>query len=89
MAEFRPDSFWHGGDYNPEQWPEEVWAEDMKLFKEAGIDTLTINIFSWAALQPSEDEYRFEKLDEIVKTLQDTFTEQAFHLRNPFLEEFF
>ena len=61
----------YGGDYNPEQWPEEVWAEDMKLFKEAGIDTLTINIFSWAALQPSEDEYRFEKLDKIVKTLQD------------------
>lgn len=20
-----------GGDYNPEQWPEEVWAQDMRL----------------------------------------------------------
>ena len=44
----------YGGDYNPEQWPEEVWAEDMRLFKLAGIDTVSLNIFSWAALQPSE-----------------------------------
>ena len=31
----------YGGDYNPEQWPEEIWQEDMKLLKEAHIDTLT------------------------------------------------
>ena len=46
----------YGGDYNPEQWPEEIWQEDMKLLKEAHIDTLTLNVFSWAALQPSEEE---------------------------------
>ena len=28
----------YGGDYNPEQWPEEVWAEDMRLMREAGRD---------------------------------------------------
>ena len=22
----------YGGDYNPEQWPEEIWEEDMRLF---------------------------------------------------------
>ena len=21
----------YGGDYNPEQWPEDVWQEDMRL----------------------------------------------------------
>ena len=26
--------FLYGGDYNPEQWPEEVWEADMKLLKE-------------------------------------------------------
>ena len=26
----------YGGDYNPEQWPEEVWAEDVRLMREAG-----------------------------------------------------
>lgn len=23
----------YGGDYNPEQWPEEVWHEDVRLLK--------------------------------------------------------
>lgn len=57
----------YGGDYNPEQWPEETWEEDMRLLKLAHIDTLTLNVFSWAALQPSEDEYQFEKLDKIME----------------------
>lgn len=61
----------YGGDYNPEQWPEEIWEEDMKLFKKAGIDTVTLNVFSWASLQPSEDEYDFERLDKIVKLVTD------------------
>ena len=56
----------YGGDYNPEQWDEATWAEDMRLFKLAGIDTLTLNVFSWAALQPSEDTYDFSKLDNIM-----------------------
>lgn len=57
----------YGGDYNPEQWPEETWEEDMRLLKLAHIDTLTLNVFSWAALQPSEEEYCFEKLDKIME----------------------
>ena len=61
----------YGGDYNPEQWPEEIWQEDMKLLKEAHIDTLTLNVFSWAALQPSEEEYNFEKLDKIMKLVKE------------------
>lgn len=59
----------YGGDYNPEQWPREIWAEDMKLFKEAGINEVTLNVFSWATLQPSEDEYDFSQLDAIVDTV--------------------
>ena len=54
-----------GGDYNPEQWPEEIWEEDMRLFKLAHVDTVTINVFSWAMLQPSEEVYDFSKLDKI------------------------
>lgn len=56
----------YGGDYNPEQWPEETWQEDMRLLKKANIDVLTLNVFSWAALQPSEEEYRFDRLDKIM-----------------------
>lgn len=56
----------YGGDYNPEQWPEDVWEEDMRLFHLAGINTVTLNVFSWAAIQPSEEEYDFSKLDKII-----------------------
>lgn len=61
----------YGGDYNPEQWPEEIWNEDMKLLPEAGIDTVTLNVFSWAAIQPDEVTYDFERLDKIVNMVTD------------------
>ncbi|MCC8044904.1 MAG: beta-galactosidase [Clostridiales bacterium] len=60
----------YGGDYNPEQWPEEIWEEDMRLFHKAGIDIVTLNVFSWAALQPSENVYDFEKLDKIMDLVE-------------------
>lgn len=57
----------YGGDYNPEQWPEETWEEDMRLLKLAHIDVVTLNVFSWAMLQPDEDTYCFDKLDRIME----------------------
>lgn len=59
-----------GGDYNPEQWSEEIWEEDMRLFRKAHIDVVTLNVFSWSALQPSEDQYDFEKLDKIMELVK-------------------
>lgn len=61
--------FLYGGDYNPEQWPEETCAEDIKVFKQADINTATINVFSWALLEPQEGKYDFTKLDKIIKEL--------------------
>lgn len=60
------NTIFYGGDYNPEQWQEEVWEEDMRLMKKAHINIVTLNTFSWAALQPSEDVYCFETLDKIM-----------------------
>ncbi|MFF4800301.1 beta-galactosidase [Streptomyces sp. NPDC001351] len=59
----------YGGDYNPEQWPEEVWAEDMRLMAEAGVTMVSVNIFSWALLEPSEGTYDFSRLDRILDLL--------------------
>ncbi len=61
--------FLYGGDYNPEQWPEETWVEDIKVFKQADINSATINVFSWALLEPREGKYDFTKLDRIIKEL--------------------
>lgn len=59
----------YGGDYNPNQWPKEIWDEDMRLFQKAGINCATINVFSWAKIQPSEDTYDFSELDAIIDML--------------------
>ncbi|MDR0669367.1 MAG: beta-galactosidase [Treponema sp.] len=62
----------HGGDYNPEQWlawKDTIWKEDMRLAKLAGINSLSVGIFSWAALEPAEGVYRFEWLDEVMDML--------------------
>ncbi|NUT35403.1 MAG: beta-galactosidase [Hamadaea sp.] len=55
-----------GGDYNPEQWPQQVWEDDHRLFGLAGIDTLTVGVFTWALTQPAPDVYDFSTLDAIV-----------------------
>ncbi|NMO97224.1 beta-galactosidase [Paenibacillus lemnae] len=60
---------WYGGDYSPEQWDEETWKEDDRLFKMAGIDVATVNVFSWALNQPDEDTYDFGWLDETLDRL--------------------
>ena len=61
----------YGGDYNPEQWEESVWEEDMRLFALAGIDIVTLNVFNWAALQKDEESYSFDRLDKIMELVKE------------------
>ncbi len=58
-----------GGDYNPEQWPRAVWAEDRDLMREAGVSLATVGVFSWAHLEPSPGDYRFDWLDDVLDGL--------------------
>ena len=60
---------WYGGDYNPEQWNEATMEEDVRMFKLANIDVATVNVFSWALIQPDETTYSFAKLDNIIERL--------------------
>ena len=60
-----------GGDYNPEQWDDETKQKDMELLPKANIDIVTLNVFSWAMLQPSEDEYDFSELDSNIKMVTE------------------
>ena len=61
--------FLFGGDWNPEQWPEDTWEHDLDMLEDAHINEVTINVFSWALLQPAEDRYDFSMLDKIVALL--------------------
>ena len=63
------DGIAYGGDYNPEQWPEEVWAEDVRLMREAGVNLVSIGIFSWALLEPEEGVFDFGWLDRVIDLL--------------------
>ncbi|MFC8592323.1 beta-galactosidase [Streptomyces atroolivaceus] len=58
-----------GADYNPEQWPREVWEEDIRLMREAGVNIVSLAIFSWARIQPSREEWDFAWLDEVMDLL--------------------
>jgi len=60
-----------GADYNPEQWPEEVWAEDVRLMREAGVTIVSVGIFSWALLQPTADTWNFGWLDRVIDLLHE------------------
>jgi beta-galactosidase len=59
----------YGGDYNPEQWPEEVWAEDVVLMREAGVNLVCVGIFSWARLEPTPGTFEFGWLDRVLDLL--------------------
>jgi beta-galactosidase len=61
----------YGADYNPEQWPEEVWDKEVRLMREAGVNLVSLGIFSWAKLEPRPGEYDFSWLDRIIALLHD------------------
>jgi beta-galactosidase len=60
-----------GGDYNPDQWPEDVWAEDVRLMGAAGVNRISLGIFSWARLEPTPGEYDFDWMDRLLALLAD------------------
>ena len=60
---------WHGGDYNPEQWPSDIWEEDFTLMEKAGMTSATVGVFSWVSLEPAEGKFTFDWLDKVMDGL--------------------
>ncbi|NUR26410.1 MAG: beta-galactosidase [Catenulispora sp.] len=65
----RLDALAYGGDYNPEQWPEAVWVEDVALMREAGVNLVNLGVFSWALIEPEPGVYDFDWLDRVFDLL--------------------
>ncbi|WP_159329302.1 beta-galactosidase [Streptomyces tendae] len=61
----------YGGDYNPEQWPEETWPEDIRLMKAAGVNSVTLGVFSWSKLEPRPGVHDFGWLDRLMDLLHE------------------
>ena len=66
-----PSQLFYGGDYNPEQWSKDVWLEDMRLMRAAGVNLVTLGVFSWANIETSDGVYEFGWLDEIINLLHE------------------
>src|SRR6478735_2414983 len=58
-----------GGDYNPEQWPQAVWREDAELMVRAGVNLVTVGVFSWARIEPTPGARDFGWLDDVLDLL--------------------
>ncbi|MDQ6741222.1 MAG: beta-galactosidase [Actinomycetota bacterium] len=63
------DGIAFGGDYNPEQWPREVWEDDVRLMRKAGVNFITVSVFSWPLLEPEEGRFDFGWLDDVIELL--------------------
>ncbi|MGH3745601.1 MAG: beta-galactosidase, partial [Mycobacteriales bacterium] len=59
----------YGGDYNPEQWPREVWDEDVALMRRAHVNLVTVGVFAWSRLQPSGGRFDLGWLDDVLDLL--------------------
>ncbi len=66
-----PEKLLHGADYNPEQWLDcpEILEEDIKLMKKAGINCVSLGIFSWSQLELDDGRYSFEWMEDIIEKL--------------------
>ncbi|NJP33416.1 beta-galactosidase [Micromonospora thermarum] len=71
MRRWQGERIFFGGDYNPEQWPEETWVEDVALMRRAGVNLVSVGIFSWALLEPEPGRYEFGRLDRVLDLLHD------------------
>jgi len=63
------DSVAYGGDYNPEQWDAETFERDLELMRAAGVNLVSLGIFSWASLEPTEGTYDLDWLAAIIDRL--------------------
>ncbi|MBL0885809.1 beta-galactosidase [Myceligenerans indicum] len=60
-----------GGDYNPEQWPRDVWHEDARLMRQAGVNLVTVGVFSWATYEPEPGARDLGWLDDVLGLLHE------------------
>jgi len=67
----RIGGFVHGGDYNPDQWLDrpDILEEDVRMMKKAGVNCVTLGVFSWAAYEPEEGNFHFEWMEKIIEKL--------------------
>jgi beta-galactosidase len=60
-----------GAAYYPEHWPEERWADDIRLMREAGMTVVRMGEFAWSTMEPVEGEFHFDWLDRAIAAMAE------------------
>jgi beta-galactosidase len=64
-----PSTLLFGADYNPEQWPDDLLDTDIALMLAAGVNRVSLGIFSWAKLEPRSGRFEGAWLERILDAL--------------------
>lgn len=73
--------FLYGGDYNPDQWPKETWSKDIHIFKQAEINSATINIFHGHCLSPKRIDLIFQSWIRLLRSYLKLTLKLSWELR--------
>lgn len=60
------DKFDLGVCYYPEQWPEQMWADDYRRMQEIGFTIVRMGEFAWNIFEPEEGTYAFDLFDRAI-----------------------
>ncbi|NMD46580.1 MAG: beta-galactosidase, partial [Propionibacterium sp.] len=60
-----------GGDWNPDQWPRDVWRHDLELMRRIGVNLVSLPVFAWPQLEPRDGAYSTAWLAEILDALAE------------------
>ena len=60
-----------GVDYYPEHWPRERWYADARLMSQAGFDVVRMAEFAWEKIEPEDEVFDFDWLDDAIMLLGD------------------
>lgn len=60
-----------GVDYYPEHWNKEMWRKDADLMQKTGVKIVRMAEFAWCRLEPEENHFDFEWLDEAVNIFSE------------------
>jgi len=62
-------AFFLGVDYYPEEWPPDIWDQDVNLMYEAKFNIVRLADYAWPMLEPSPGRFTFDWLDEAIEKL--------------------
>lgn len=60
-----------GGDWNPGDWPREVWTHDIALMRRLGVNLVSLPVFGWSRLEPRRGHYELDWLAQILQALDE------------------